>query len=427
LPTFLHWFVYTLCQLVFWWALLGWLTFHFMPSLSPWVQWPFHFLAHFVFVELPAELWPWAVNNVVIALIAGVLLILGLSIAFKAQPARMWVIAATVLGLWCYGRSWNNALSNTSSVNTTPVPTLEPTVLPTPIPTQVSSLPKKEKPSAPVTVQNNLASSAWVPDEETQTNLESEFAALPKNSLVEPLSFQPNTGIEGAMAARRLQDLTDPEKYTFFIGHDAQKVTVVYADTTSLNITYQNGLIGLVTGGTSKLDFYWEDVRAVHCCQINISSRPGVSQKIYQCSLVLADAKQPFVAQCASATNFGRLVSALEFWIQASGNKAIAVTGLPYMDQGLLLNNDRVITQVWAKSPADVAGLKCGDHLWSIEKNLPEQTNKEKLLAGLQSLTPGPHALFTVSSAEWEKAKSDLMTKNNMTPNPKRQKVQLLL
>jgi hypothetical protein len=303
---------------------------------------------------------------------------------------------------------------------TTPEPTAVTTAVPTTVPTKTVSVSKPKSVPQAVIAQQALLAKPWVPDEETQTNLESEFAALPKFSLVESLSFQPNTGIEGAMAARRLQDLTDPDKYTFFIGHDAQKVTNVYADTTSLNITYQNGLIGLVTGGTSKMDFYWEDVRAVHCCEIQSPNGPK-GKKLFQCSLVLADAKQPFVAQCSSATNFGRLVSALEFWIQASGNKAIVVTGLPYMNHGFLMNNDRVVTQVWAKSPADVASLKPGDHLWSTGTNTRDQQNTKLLLSALQS--EGPLTLFTVIPAEWEKAKAAMMQKNGNDMNPKRQKI----
>ena len=77
IPTLLHWAVYCLCQLFFWWVVATYLASRFVPALKPWVDLPFRWLAHWLFVDLLGLVWPWAVSNVVLAIVLGVLLFLG--------------------------------------------------------------------------------------------------------------------------------------------------------------------------------------------------------------------------------------------------------------------------------------------------------------------------------------------------------------
>jgi hypothetical protein len=74
---------------------------------------------------------------------------------------------------------------------------------------------------------------------------------------------------------------------------------------------------------------------------------------------------------------------------------------MPYLNQGLVLNNDGVVDKLWADSPMDKAVVSLGDHLWSIGKVTSERQSRNDLEAGLQSL---PITLFAASPAEWEKA-----------------------
>ncbi|HTA77482.1 MAG TPA: ParB/RepB/Spo0J family partition protein [bacterium] len=103
IPTLLHWLVYCLFQLTFWWVVLTYAASRIVPTLIPWVDLPFHLLAHFLFVDLLSAVWTWAVGHLVLGVIVGILLIWGISAAFKKQPERMLILAILLGLLWYYG------------------------------------------------------------------------------------------------------------------------------------------------------------------------------------------------------------------------------------------------------------------------------------------------------------------------------------
>jgi hypothetical protein len=80
----------------------------------------------------------------------------------------------------------------------------------------------------------------------------------------------------------------------------------------------------------------------------------------------------------------------------------VPVANIPPVNQGLCLNNNNVVTTLWADSPADKASLQLGDHLWSVGKATKDQQEKKDFEKVLQSSLPV--TLFVVSSADWTKA-----------------------
>jgi hypothetical protein len=88
------------------------------PSLKPWVDLPFRFLAHQLFWVLPAWVWTMANDNLIPTVIVGVLLLTGITLAYKAQPARMTLLAVLIAGLWYYGRGWSASALRPSPQNT---------------------------------------------------------------------------------------------------------------------------------------------------------------------------------------------------------------------------------------------------------------------------------------------------------------------
>jgi hypothetical protein len=107
IPTVLHWAVYSFCQLAFWWTLMEYVSYHWMPSLRPWLEWPFRFLAHQVIVVLPDMAWSWGTSHLVPAAVVAGLLVLGIYYAYRAQPARMALLCALLFVGWYYGRAWS--------------------------------------------------------------------------------------------------------------------------------------------------------------------------------------------------------------------------------------------------------------------------------------------------------------------------------
>jgi hypothetical protein len=228
------------------------------------------------------------------------------------------------------------------------------------------------------------------------------------------------------MALRRLTDLTDTEKYTVHLGHDTPKVAAVLPTLSNCTVQFQAGLGGLL-GSASKLEFYWEDVKAIHCDTIQTYAGANPARVFYQCTLLVADGKKPLTVQCATAVNLDRFVSAVEYWLKASGKSEAPVTGIPYINQGVKLDMTGKVTTLLAESPADKAGTKITDMVWSLEQDTHQAQRPADLEAALQSLTPGSHALYLVNQADWTKAQNMINFSHNYSFTPTRRKVSLIV
>ncbi|HXL73650.1 MAG TPA: hypothetical protein VN963_08510, partial [bacterium] len=101
------------------------------------------------------------------------------------------------------------------------------------------------------------------------------------------------------------------------------------------------------------------------------------------------------------------------------------LTGMPYLHQGLVFNNQGMVEKLWSNSPMDKAGVPLGDMVWSVDKNAPLPPEQKKLETQLDALTSGPHDLFLVSPVDRDKAIVQMNQDHTNNFNPKRQKVAL--
>jgi len=303
-----------------------------------------------------------------------------------------------------------------------------PTTQPTPMVSHTNKVVRVSKKTKPQPTQP--APQAWQPPQpgsalvdETQSYLEREIASVPSNSRIKDFPFGPDTSMKKDEADRCLADLPIFKKYSFWRGNERNKVITVVPSPTLLTLTYRNADgLGSLLGTATKLDIYWGDVRAIHCNAIETKG-----DMLYQCSLVVADWKIPIAFQCASAGDLERLVSALEFWIKsAQGDKLVPVNGLPYLYQGLTLDDEGLVIVLWANGPADKAGLRLGDGVWSLGQDLRRYPGKSDLETELEALTPGEHSLFMVTPEAWRKGQEDRLAGQPESFQPIRQRIKLV-
>jgi hypothetical protein len=297
----------------------------------------------------------------------------------------------------------NSSLPTSNS----PVVTYQPAVsfAPPASPAQTLSPQKPPGISSPAGTQYDLVT------------FETEIAAIPRNSIVKDYPLTPDETMPGDLAASRLQDLTNADKYTMKIGGDTQKIASVSSSNNTLMITFKSSdVFGNLVNGSNQPTFFWEDVNTVHINEISPQKNTGISSQsgtqdtsVYQCSLIVSGSKIPLTIQCARPEDLEHLVSTLEYFIRHSrlGHDA-QPAGLPYPTQGLrFAGSENAVNLLWANSPADKAGLKLGDRLWSVGKVSNEQQSKDVFEKSLKTL---PVTLFTVSPADWDEA---LVAKNN--------------
>ena len=261
--------------------------------------------------------------------------------------------------------------------------------------------------------------SAWTTADETQDYLDQELFPVSKDSVIKTHTFEPDTAMGSDMAYHLVMDLQSPDKYTVFCGRDKAAVKTITTGASQITLTMQIGLLSPLTG-SSTFNFYWADLKQLHCDVIE----SGLAKK-FLCSLVLAESKKPLTIQCDSAVDLERLVSALEFYIRLSGHNAAPLTGLPYLNQGLRLNKDGVVTTLWADSPIAKAGLVLGDVPWSVGTKTDHPQSKAVLEAGLQSLASGSNDLYYVTADGWKRARKASDPNDPDSFRPLRRKVSL--
>ena len=264
---------------------------------------------------------------------------------------------------------------------------------------------------------------AWNADIEDRGCLEKEIGAVRLPGTFKAYAVQPDS-LSAEMAISRLGDLQDPERYSLIVGHDKQKILSVSPAMTGFTLTYTDPTdIGRILGGGSKIEFYWEDVKAIHCDEITAGTR-----RLYQFGLVANGLKKPFTVQCASEDELRHLVSALEFWIGAAGKgRQAPITGMPYLSQGLRLDEIGRVAVLWVGSSADRAGLKIGDVLWSLDTDAGQLKAKADLEAALETLPPGPHELYVVTPADLDKGRTAKNIRFYRPSSLKRRKMELVV
>ena len=411
--TLLHWAVYGVCQFVLVWAVTMGLVSRFAPSLRPLFEWPFRFAARQV-LDLPS--WAWACatapGNFWPALATAVVVIWLGTLAYKAEPTRMQILGACLAALLYFGHRWAeqpgplsqptvdvNQVVSAPPAETIPVRSakLESSQLKT------SNSKLRTSNSTPVMAYQPSVSFA-PPASPSQTLydpklLAQEIAALPKNCIVKSFPVLTDEGMPGDLAVSRSQGVTDPDKYTLIIDGDKKIIVNIATTTTNLIINYKSA-DPLNIDGSGQLNHFWEDVLYIHTDEIEVEGNNPY--QFYQLSLVVSGAKHAMTIQCASADDLKHLVSALQYFVRSSRlGHDTALAGMPYPNQGLVLNNNGVVDKLWADSLMDKAAVSLGDHFWSIGKVAFQRQSRTDLEAGLKTL---PVTVFVASASEWDRA-----------------------
>lgn len=230
---------------------------------------------------------------------------------------------------------------------------------------------------------------------------------------VKPYPVTPDSSINPLMATNRVGDLAVESEYSLRVGQGGQKIVSVTPSATGLIIAAEGGLpLGGILGDGSKLGFYWEDVQAIYCDELDTPSK-----KIYFFVLKAANLNQPLVVECNNPNNLGHLVSAFEYFIKTAQGKRVPVTGMPYLNQGLVLGDEGKITAIWQNSPADNGELQLGDHLWSVHDEVHKSPSE--LETALQDLPSGKQAIEVVTPQDWnaEAEKENRLKSKNFHPN----------
>jgi len=236
--------------------------------------------------------------------------------------------------------------------------------------------------------------------------LEQEIAALPKNCIVKSFPVLTDEGMPGDLAVSRIQGVTDPDKYTLIIDGDKKTIANIATTTTNLIINCKS-TDPLNFNGSGPFNVFWEDVLYIHTDEIDISGENP--SQYFHCTLIGSGAKNALTFQCNRADDLKHLVSALEYFIRNSRlspsggglGHDTALAGMPYLYQGLSLNNDCAVEKLWANSPMDRAAVSLGDHFWSIGKVTSERQSRNDLEAGLSTL---PVTFFYATASEWDRA-----------------------
>jgi hypothetical protein len=431
----LHWVVYVLLQYGFLWMVAIVLVCPFVPALKPLLEWPFRIFAHFTIYTFPAWVWACAQTHLGPTLFIGVLLAIGLYYAWIASPLRISLLGLGLAYLIFQGRGWATLPSPFSQTTTSETQTVSvPTAVIQPVrsasPAGISSHSGTQQPASnsKLRTANSTPAASYQPSVSFNTPassadlspsggspsqtlydpklLEQEIAALPKNCVVKAFPVLTDEGMPGDLAVSRIQGVTDPDKYTLII--DGDKKTIVNIATTTTNLIINcKSTDPLNFNGSGPFNVFWEDVLYIHTDEIDISGENP--SQYFHCTLIGSGAKNALTFRCNRADDLKHLVSALEYFIRNSRlspsggglGHDTALAGMPYLYQGLSLNNDCAVEKLWANSPMDKAAVSLGDHFWSIGEVTSERQSRNDLEAGLSTL---PVTFFYATASEWDRA-----------------------
>ena len=245
----------------------------------------------------------------------------------------------------------------------------------------------------------------WTLSDGMKSCLQAEIAALPPACLVSGYPPKTDEGMGTDRAGHLLSNLPNDAHYRLKAGHDIRKIQSLSADENGLTIQYPAGLsFGGVSVGGSAQSLDWRNLSYLHCNQAQVTVN-GRAKVLCQLTLGVAGQNTPLIFQCATAENCDALVSALEAWARKGRDgKEISIGSMPYLGQGMALDSGGKVATLWEGGPAQEAGLVLGDYPWSLEQDSNNQKGLEAMEADLENLTPGPHGLYVVSSAEWYRA-----------------------
>lgn len=235
-------------------------------------------------------------------------------------------------------------------------------------------------------------------------SVQSEMESIPPNTEFFDFKMAPDSSMGADMATARLQDLQDTEKYSLKMGKDTKKIESIQIGPTGLTLALSGGLAGNFLGGGAKIAFYWEGVKALHAYKAVSLDENSQDHTLYQLGRMASGLKKPLVIQCADPDEMERLVSAVEYWVRsARKGQNTPITGLPYLNQGMVLGEKNAVLTLWANSPACRADLRLEDEVWSLDRAAADQQSQSELEEGLNNLTTGPHDLYLINPEQRNK------------------------
>lgn len=396
LKSLAYWFIYGFTIFAVYSTLLGFIT-HFIPIIGPLLDGligsGFNLLGRLFLLALGYTL-----RNTWAAVVLGLLLLRLIYKVFRPGIFQIIIIGALLVAVWWFKSLWIGYFPTRLALGKSEQPKVTEASSPTPVisipitnPTPVKpvsrgnkkkltskSLPRSSysvAPSAatvPESPKANLESNPvpsgpmpWDSSLEDRTNLEDEIACLPQPFHIKNCDIQPDPAITLDMADRRLADMQDSEKYTVFWGHDRQRLQSASPNPSGLSLGFA-GTFGNLLGDNSKCEFYWEDVKAIHCSQIDVAS--NAPKGFYQCTLLVSGLKRPLTFQ-SSADGIRHLVSAVEFKIRSTtGGKNAPIAGIPYLFLGFWLDRGNQVDGLWENSPASQTKVNLGDRIGELGK-----------------------------------------------------------
>ncbi len=236
----------------------------------------------------------------------------------------------------------------------------------------------------------------WSAEDVDYNCLVNEIYPVPEYCVIQ--SFNPglDSRLDEDTAGSYLAALQDGEKYSMWFGNDKVKVTSALPSRTGLILHFK-----LPGDEGWRVGFDWTELKTIHSDKLLVYSGKYQSQTIYQCGLVIPHLKKAITFECRSKRELGNLVSAMEYWAKGVlGGKAIPVSGLPYLHQGVLFVDKSVAAVLWTGSPVYKTGLKLGDVIWNVDKADGSQRETGELEKELKNLTPGKHVLFILPGGD---------------------------
>ncbi len=231
----------------------------------------------------------------------------------------------------------------------------------------------------------SVAPVAWNASIESFTQLSNEFLPIPNYCLVKAILPPPMARMDEAMAVNLLSRLGDSSKYSVWYGNDSVTVESAVANPESLTLAF---------GGKDSVVLDWNGLKALHCDELQVVANHNL-QIIYQCGLVSSQLEKAIEVECPSQDDFNNLVSALLYW-----GKTVAPSGLPYLHQGMVIENSGLVAVIWAGSPADQAGMKIDDAVWGVGQNGARKPKPIEVVNQLDALSPGKHELYVIRDAK---------------------------
>jgi len=439
-----HGVVYLFITLFFYSALISSIG-SFIPGGGHWLAAHAIQLAHWLGSLLLGAVWN-ALQKPFWFFGLGAIFLFWIQKTYKADFWTMAVLAVLLVVAWHF-REWIlDELKITGPSLTLQEEKAQPTPIPTPAvvqgvvpPTQPKIIKHAPKAAPQVVVQQPTVQTLrpWSNDEESSEVYQDELSLIPAPCLIKEFQVTPDAEMGVDMATRRVNDLQDGERYSTFIGRDRHKVVSATPNPTGLTLNFDGGvnlgaladaLSGGLVGGASNngLEIYWEDLKCIHCNKIQTLS--DNLKAIYQLAFVVPGMKKPFIVQCSSADDCERLVSALQFWVRTAHKGANApMSGLSYLNQGVLLGDGNKVNVTWVGSPIDKSGLITGDHIWGVDQNQAKELGRDEIQTALQNLPSGNHTLYDINPGEWNKWKLSLNTHRDNPYHAKLEKVMLIV